>query len=335
MTIREAVIQVLREAGQQLHVKEITKQILGKSLWTTRGKTPEDSIGACLYSDIKKNENESPFILHSPKTFGLINNMRPATEPPQGRKTQGKTYSFIDSAEKVLNGFGEKKTMRYCDITNKAIENGWLVTAGKTPENTMSAVILREIKHSKRRGKQPRFVQHGGGFVGLAKWEKPSLISEIEKHNKEKRKELRKRLLNMRPEQFEQLIGRLLEEIGFDDVEVTKQSGDQGIDVRGTLVVGEVMRTRMAIQAKRWKSNVDARVVQQVRGSLRTYEQGLIITTSDFSLGARKEADHQDSTPVSLMNGEQLMDLLVENEILIERRFYMIELDDEDSPTYK
>ena len=66
---------------------------------------------------------------------------------------------------------------------------------------------------------------------------------------------------------------------------MTPASGDGGIDVRGTLVVGDVIRTRMAVQVKRWKRNVQAPTVQQVRGSLGTHEQGLIVTTSDFRQG--------------------------------------------------
>ena len=42
--------------------------------------------------------------------------------------------------------------------------------------------------------------------------------------------------------------------------------------------------------AKRWKANVQAPTVQQVRGALGAHDQGLIITTSDFSAGARAEA---------------------------------------------
>ena len=71
--------------------------------------------------------------------------------------------------------------------------------------------------------------------------------------------------------------------------------------MRGTLVVGDVIRTRMAVQVKRWKHNVQAPIVQQVRGSLGTHEQGLIITTSDFSAGAREEAARPDAVPVGLM----------------------------------
>ena len=66
---------------------------------------------------------------------------------------------------------------------------------------------------------------------------------------------------------------------------VTAKSGDGGIDVRGTMVTGDVIRTRMAVQVKRWKNNVQAPTVQQVRGSLGTHDQGFIITTSDFSTG--------------------------------------------------
>jgi len=69
------------------------------------------------------------------------------------------------------------------------------------------------------------------------------------------------------------------------------------------------------VQVKRWKSNVQAPVIQQVRGSLGTHEQGLIITTSDFSKGAREEATRANATPVGLMDGEQLVDLLIQNEI--------------------
>jgi restriction system protein len=75
----------------------------------------------------------------------------------------------------------------------------------------------------------------------------------------------------------------------------------------------------MAVQVKRWKDNVHAPTVQQVRGSLGTHEQGLIITTGAFSLGARKEAVRADAAPVGLMNGQQLINLLLEHEIGVQK----------------
>jgi restriction system protein len=126
----------------------------------------------------------------------------------------------------------------------------------------------------------------------------------------------------MPPTAFEALIGKLLAALGFVEVSVTKASGDGGIDVRGTMVVGDVIRTQMAVQVKRWKNNVQAPVVMQVRGSLGAHEQGLIVTTSDFSSGAREEAESPSKTPVALMNGTQLVELLVEHEIGVTRTPY-------------
>lgn len=46
----------------------------------------------------------------------------------------------------MLEDFGGKKPMHYKEITGKALEKGWLVTGGKTPEATMYAQVIAEIK---------------------------------------------------------------------------------------------------------------------------------------------------------------------------------------------
>lgn len=181
--------------------------------------------------------------------------------------------------------------MHYKKITEKALGKGWLVASGKTPEATMYAQVITEIKRQQKRGDQPRFVQHGRGYVGLSQWMGHGLAFEIEQHNHQVGKALREKLLAMKPGEFEELISQLLAEMGFE-VEATKLSGDDRIDVRGTLVVEAVVRIKMAVQIKKWKlkNNIHAPVVQQVRGSLGAHEQGLIITTSNFSTGAFTEA---------------------------------------------
>ena len=47
--------------------------------------------------------------------------------------------------------------------------------------------------------------------------------------------------------------------------------------------------------------------------------QGVIITTSDFSKGAREEAERTDAAPVALVNGEHLIDLLIEHGVGVSR----------------
>jgi restriction system protein len=96
------------------------------------------------------------------------------------------------------------------------------------------------------------------------------------------------------PGTFEELIGELLERIGFEGVEVTRRSGDGGIDVRGVLTVGGVTRVKTAIQVKRWANNVPDRIVRELRGSIGPAEQGLIITTSRFTRAAVREAEMTD-----------------------------------------
>lgn len=230
------------------------------------------------------------------------------------------TLSFTDAAEEVLNRFGNRQTMHYRDITEKALSDGLISTSGLTPEATMYAQILTEIKRFERRGDEPRFKKHGKGIVGLVKWEPTGIPGKIRKANTEVRRKLKKRLLEeFDPEEFEALVRRVLAAIGFEDASVTPPSKDGGIDVRGTLVIGGVVHIKMSVQAKRWKNNVQAPTVQQLRGSIGTHEQGLIITTSDFSKGAREEAIRPDTTPIALMNGDQLIDLMLEHEIEVKR----------------
>ncbi len=320
MSVQEAAVKVLCDAGQPLTAKQIAERILKQGLWQTQGKTPDATVAARLYTSIKKEGDGSQFVLVSPQTFGLRElgakpcpDKKPSSDQEKGAGPKpASTFSFTDAAEKVLEQFGQKKPMHYRVITEKALSLGWLDTAGKTPEASMYAQVLTEIRRYQKRGEQPRFVQHGRGYVGLSRWMGKGLAFEIEQHNKRVRQALHKQLLAMDPTEFEEMIARLLAEIGFEDIEVTRRSGDGGIDVRGTLVVGEVIRTRMAIQVKRWKpsNRVQAPEVQKVRGSLGTHEQGLVVTTSDFSAGAREEAARANAVPVALMNGEQLVVLL-------------------------
>ena len=342
MKVLDAAILVLRESDTPLHVNDITNRILSRKLWKSSGKTPTATVGARIYSDIKKNGNVSPFVRHAPSTFGLRKtdssgkttiDTKPEASVTRTAGTRSKTsFSFTTSAQMVLEQFADRQPMHYRAVTEKALEMGWLSTEGKTPEASMYAQILTSIKRSRRRGEQPRFTQHGKGLVGLSRWMAGGLALEIEKHNKKVRKELHEKLLRMPWDAFEDLVARLLSEMGFEIDESASKIGDGGIDVRGTLLIGDVIRTRMAVQVKRWKKNVQAPVVQQVRGSLEVHEQGLIITTSDFSRGAREEATKPNATPVALMNGEQLVVLLVENGVGVERRSHdLIELEDEDA----
>lgn len=349
MSVLQAAKSVLQEAKKPLHYKEITRRMIDRGLWQTDGKTPDATVSSAITGDIKKNGIHALFQRTDDGVYALREWELPGFHAPsESANTEDCTYqptldistpkllSFMDAAEQVLKQFSDSKPMHYREVTRKALELDLIKTKGLTPEATLYSQILSEIRRQDRRGSTPRFVMQRGGLVGLSCWqpiEATGLVSQIEQHNQQARKKIHDRLLSILPKVFEELIGQLLVAMGFEDVSVTSYSGDRGIDVRGTLVVGDVIRVNMAVQVKRWEKgrNIQRPDVQQVRGSLGTHDQGLIITTSDFSPGATEEAQRPNAVPVGLMNGYQLVALLVEHNISIHRTSYqLIELGETD-----
>ena len=341
MNILEAAKKVLLETGHEMSEAELGHKIMAEGLWHSNGKTPLATIGARLYVDMKRNPATTVFYKCKPGIFGLKSyNKENVAIVAQSTKTKmvlpnpavpksPNALSFTDAAQKVLEVFGKRQPMHYRKITECAIKEGWLVSNGKTPEASLYAQVITEIQRCQRRGETQRFVQCGKGFIGLSQWEGNSLAFQIEQHNKMISQELKKRLQAMSPGEFEELIAQLLPKMGFEEVELTPLSKDGGIDVRGIMVTNNVIRTKMAVQVKRWKYNIHSPVVQQVRGSLGAHEQGLIITLGNFSKGAIEEATKMDKTPIALMNGDLLVSLLMENEIGVKRINQSIfELDD-------
>lgn len=318
MNIKKATEKVLNEAGRPLHVKEIAAKVIKSGLWHTTGKTPAATVSAQLSTDVNRKGEKSAFVKVAPNTFGLRANST-VSNVAKSNPLRHKTYSFLKAAEKILEQFADKKPMHYKEITDKAIKQNWLSTSGLTPEATMYAVLITSIKKQRAGGDIGVFYKHSPGYFGLNKWQGMGLSNQIAKHNREVKKKLLASLLELSPAKFEELIGQLLAEMGFESIEVTKYGSDGGIDVRGTMVISAVIRIKMAVQAKRWKNNIQSPTVQQVRGSLGVHEQGLIITTSNFSKGAITEANQPNKTPVALMNGEQLATLLMEYNIGVNR----------------
>ena len=124
---------------------------------------------------------------------------------------------------------------------------------------------------------------------------------------------------------LESVVYNLLLAMGFEEnASITGQSHDGGVDVVGTLVVGGVIRIRMAVQAKKWKKNVGIEIVQRLRGNPDAiHRERMIITTSDFTSDARKDA-HEPHSPIWLINGTRLVDLLIEHSIGVKTEPYSL-----------
>jgi restriction system protein len=128
-------------------------------------------------------------------------------------------------------------------------------------------------------------------------------------------------LKEMDPIAFERLCQRLLREAGFIEVEVTKRSGDGGIDGRGILRLNGLISFTVMFQSKRYKDTVSSPVVRDFRGALMgRADKGLIITTGRFTIDAKKEATRDGATPIDLIDGEMLVEKLKELELGIRTR---------------
>lgn len=233
---------------------------------------------------------------------------------------------FLTAAQNILELEGYP--LHFREITKRALEQGLISPSGMTPEATMGSRLYVDTKKE-----DSRFERVGRGLFALRqKSQQDEIAKRVEEINDSTRQILRKRLHEMPADRFETLIGELLIAVGFEEssVQVTSYSNDGGIDVRGILNAGDVTAVNAAVQVKRWKKNIQTNVVRELRGSLTTHEQGIIITTSGFSSGARAEANAIGKAPISLVNGTELIELLVKHSIGVNKEPHtVITLDEE------
>ncbi|MCI0578977.1 MAG: restriction endonuclease [Chloroflexi bacterium] len=234
--------------------------------------------------------------------------------------------NFLDAAYQVLQQAQEP--LHFTEIARRALAQQLIITEGRTPDATMGSRLYVDTKKE-----DSRFQRVGKGYFALAQRVQTDEISQrVNIINQRTHHQLGKFLHDMPADRFEALIGELLIAIGFeeDTVQVTRYHRDGGVDVRGVLNAGSITRINAAVQVKKWQKNVQAPDVQNLRGSLTTHEQGIIITTGDFSPGARSEANAIGKTPISLVNGNELLELLIEHDIGVNKEQHtVLSLDEE------
>lgn len=122
-------------------------------------------------------------------------------------------------------------------------------------------------------------------------------------------------VLELDATEFEELIKHLLVAIGFEGCQHTGKTGDGGVDATGELNIANLAKVKVFVQAKRYQlgSKVSANVVKQLRQSIPRDGQGAFITTADYAKGASDVALDPNFPRIGLINGSQLVDLLVEH----------------------
>lgn len=149
---------------------------------------------------------------------------------------------------------------------------------------------------------------------GLSKNLKKKVIDEAPEAIPEKgdwRNQMHQTILSLAPSAFERLTKRLLREVGFVQVEVTGQSGDGGIDGKGIVKIQDVLSYHVVFQCKRYKGSVGPGSIRDFRGAMvGRADKGLFITTGTFTREAIKEATRDGASPIDLIDGDDLVEML-------------------------
>lgn len=122
-------------------------------------------------------------------------------------------------------------------------------------------------------------------------------------------------VLQLDDKEFEILVGHLLTALGFEGSEVIGKTGDGGVDATGELNIANLAKVKVFVQAKRYKpeTKIPASTVRQLRQAIPFGGQGAFITTANYQKSAFEVALEPGFPRIGLINGRQLVDLLVEH----------------------
>jgi restriction system protein len=156
------------------------------------------------------------------------------------------------------------------------------------------------------------------------------VMQTIKGYNDTQTGALRERLAKVNPYRFESLIKDLLEAMDYEDVLVTKQSGDKGIDVVANYQFG-ITQIKEVVQVKRQQGSITRPVLDQLRGALPYHQaiRGTIITLGRFAKGCKDAALYPGAAPITLIDGDKLMELLLKHNVGVKKRpLTLIEIDE-------
>ena len=160
--------------------------------------------------------------------------------------------------------------------------------------------------------------------------------SALETLQDEVRRQLLEMILKQSPEFFERLVLDVLTSMGYggsrpDAASHLGRSGDEGID--GRINQDRLGLDQILVQAKRYspERSIDRPTIQAFIGSLagQGVNKGVFITTSFYTRDAVEFVSRGINTKVVLIDGEKLLDLMIEHKIgvRVDRQITLVDLD--------
>jgi restriction system protein len=194
----------------------------------------------------------------------------------------------------------------------------WIITEAGTKvlEKANPIEVLRRLNHARRQPMVEPSGRNSGIQPDLSSASAPAelfsfntFVALVEEEDSWK-PALLETILRLSPKGFEHLTLRLLREHGLENLEVMGGPSDGGIDGVGDMRLG-LLRFPMVFQCKRYVGSVGPSIVRDFRGAMQgRTDKGLLITTGRFTREAELEATRAGTSPIDLIDGDQLCELM-------------------------
>lgn len=120
------------------------------------------------------------------------------------------------------------------------------------------------------------------------------------------------------PRGFEELCLLLLRENGFENLKLTNQGRDGGIDGISTLRINPFVSFKVLFQCKRYNNRnpIKREQIGDFRNAmLGRADKGIFITTGYFSTEAEREANRDGAPPIELVDCDKLIEMFEKTEL--------------------
>lgn len=234
-----------------------------------------------------------------------------------------------------------QESLRVEEIYRRIMEDGLYDFKSDTPVHIVRTALRRkstnlELKNSKN---NRFYIYLPDGTYNLKKYEpflrkgtqlskrltkqdfrRSELIDAHKNYTNAFKENLLAQLKTMDPIDFEIFCKNFLKAYGFRKLENTRSSKDGGLDGYGELKVG-LSWMPVAFECKRYSEGKIGRPkIDQFRGSVQgDYPYGIFFTTSSFTKEARETTFKPGATPVVLVDGKGIVDLMIERNFGVEK----------------
>lgn len=161
--------------------------------------------------------------------------------------------------------------------------------------------------------------------------QKRDVVRVIKAYNKEQEKALRSRLAAMSEKVFEYLVQELLESMGYEEIKVTRESGDQGVELLATTQLG-ITSVNEVIHVKRHKATTGRPALDRLRDSITKHNasRATLISLGRFTKDCKEASIKKGSVPVTLIDGKLFLRHLIEHQIAVKSQAVSLHHLDED-----